>query len=215
MKALKYITRYTFIFLLTFLIMTKVGPEFIKIGLGYNKAPMNKVQLQSLKVDYLNEHTKYIVIEMTIDNQLYKKIYRIEDNKHNELFDLFAQQNITQKNLRENLGKNSLPITLSSEQLRELQDAYALISKENHIETLSIGKFVIIGNKNGVIKRIFAFIFGLVIMVVISILFIFTLILLVGYLKEFKSKGKLPDLPNVIEDSIKGWRIILRLKSKE
>lgn len=217
MKLLRYILEYAFIVLLTAVIITQLGPFLIKKGLTNQKDLMKPVTIEQFKLDFLNENTTaHVTLELQLNGKPAKIYYRIAEGKHKKVLDFILQYELTGVKIKNHhLSKADLPIILSEEQLNTLPEAYALYNDIDGLETLMIEEFFIIGKTPGVISKLLALIIGILLIVVASILFILSIVVLTKNIKTYNSTGVMPSIPNSIDKSIEGWKIILGRKNKK
>jgi hypothetical protein len=193
-------------------VLFQLGPSLIKIGLKDENEGYTKAVLQEIHISTPNETTTtYLTFDFIIDNNQYKRIFRVSDRKHIKILDFLISKNLLSPQINKyKIEKTRLPINIQLKQISTDQNTYILLDETNNLISIIINDQLILGNKNGFIKKTLAIISGITLILLVGTLFIFTLILLVKNCMAFSKTGTFPELPNSIVESLKGWRIIFR-----
>lgn len=211
MRLLQYLLQYVFVVLFTFVVLFQLGPSLIKIGLKDEKKGYTKAILQEIQISSPSENTtSYLTFDFTIDNNQYRRIFRTSEGKHIKILDFMFDNNLLKPGEQKyRIKRSQLPITVHLNQLSINQSTYVLFDGHNNLISLIINEQLILGEKNGFVKKMLAIIFGIALILIVGILFVFTIIMLVRNIGIYNKTGELPELPNPIDESIKGWKIIL------
>jgi|GEM_PF-2701798 len=216
MKFINYLLQYTFILLFTYVVLFQFGPSLIKKGIKKENIDYLPVNIQQISLDYLNQSTtSYLALDIILNNQSYRLVFQANQNNHRGILDFFYENNYLQPgSIKYKLSTKDLPIAIFKDDLPKDIRASMILSESGVLDGLIINDKFVIGEKTGVITKVLAIVFGVISMIVVSILLLITLLILLKNLDIYKETGKIPDLPNSIDESIKGWKIILTKKKK-
>jgi len=216
MKLIGYLLQYTFIFLFTYVVLFQFGPSLIKKGIKNENKDYVSVNIQQISLDYLNHSTtSYLALDIILNNKPYRLIFQANQSNHRRILDFFYENNYLQLgSIKYKLSTKDLPIAVFKDDLPKDIIASMILTESGVLDCLIINDKIVIGENTGVIIKVLAIVFGVISMTVVFILFLFTLIILVKNLDVYNKSGKIPDLPNSIDESIKGWKIILGKKKK-
>ncbi len=215
MKFFEYILKYMFVLGLTFSMAAILGPKLIKKSLTSIENVAENVDVQRIEINYLNENTtRYITAKYTFNNRTYKRIYFTPESEHKVLETFLCKHHlISSASSICKLNESTMPLILTLEQLSELSDAKIIIGENNDLQYLQFGDDIVIGKSTGSIGKILLFILGILFSIFGLLLFIATTIFTLQNLKIYQQTGKLPHLPNTIDEMIKGMKFLFGKKT--
>lgn len=191
----------------TICLMVFSGPLF------FNKANEADVHQQSskylkhlsLRQAFQGSNTdKYAKLELiTGDGDSLNMLFYIPENEHKKLLS-FLQQN---KIINQGRLKNVLPIELEEDKLSDFGPV-TFMKSGAVIEYLKIGEKTLIGNKPSIGTKLFLYFLGILFPLIGLLGFLLSISLFIGAYKIYLKSNLWPDLPNMFEESMKGWKAI-------
>ncbi len=110
--------------------------------------------------------------------------------------------------------KKALPLIVGRSQIKEFKTTKIKIGKHQSIEKIKIGNTFVIGVRNSKFKSFgLFFICGIIFLLGVLTLLVSVYMLLYN-LKVFSETGKLPELPNTVDNKIRGLKFIYKLFNK-
>lgn len=215
MKFFEYILKYMFVLGLTFSMTALLGPKLIKKSLSSIENVAEKVEMDRIEVDYLNENTtRYITAKYTFNNHTYKRIYFTPESEHKMLETFLCKhQLISNASTICKLNESTMPLILTQEQLSRLPDPKVIVGKNNDLQYLKFGDDIVIGKSTGSFGKILLFILGVLFSMFGLLIFIAATAFTLQNLKIYQQTGELPHLPNTIDEMIKGMKFLFGKKT--
>ena len=190
------------------------GPQLVSMAFEDTNEGLEQGELQGLSVSFLDEHTTtYIKFIVKVSDFQDKQVYYTGKGEHLKLVEFLSVNGLIEKvDNRINLQDN-LPIEVLHEECQELGQVFYLYDKSG-FSKLKIGEAFIIGSSSGLIKRVLAFVFGIIVLllgVCSALLAVYSLFL---NFRELVKTGHLPDLPNSVDSKIEGLKFIFGGRKK-
>ncbi|WP_422090953.1 hypothetical protein [Tenacibaculum ovolyticum] len=214
MKILEYILKFGFGITLGIVVIFKVSPILFKKAGEIKNETLINVSLNKLSAEcFVPNDTDYIKIEGELANGT--DFSKVVDVSEDESFTFLINVLYHEKLVVSKEAKNILPLTLSKEELKSIKEVKVKYDEKREVEKLILKDKYIIGNKSSIVRALFIYFLGSVIFLLGLVSLFVTLIMLFKNIKEFNSSGRLPNLPNTVDNKIKGLKYIMKLLKKQ
>lgn len=213
MKILEYILKFGFGIILGIVVIFKVSPILFKKAGDIKNETFIGTSLNKLSAEFfVPNDTDYIKIEGELANEI--NFSKIVDVSEDESFTFLINVLYHEKLVVSKEAKNILPLTLLKEELKSIKEVKVKYDEKREVEKLILKDKYIIGNKSSIVRALFIYFLGGVIFLLGLVSLFVTLIMLFKNIKEFNSSGRLPNLPNTVDNKIKGLKYIMKLLKK-
>lgn len=201
MRIVELIIKMAFFLGVTLVPIFILGPMLIQKAFVNEDEGLQSISRADMTINYLQPGNKnYITLEVQIQGGVYKHIYRLSDNKHEELVDFLSQNNFIS-----NPRLDNLPIKVSGDKLTT-HAVQIRPGANNNIEKLVIDEYEVVGQSTSGARRTMLAIVGVLIILFCLVLFVIGCLFYYNYFREFKATGHLPKLPNTIDDMKRGLK---------
>lgn len=191
----------------TICLMVLIAPLFFAKATETRTDSIRLKALSHFSLDYAYKNTdnsKYVKLKIvTVEEDSFNIIYNTADNKHKKILTLLQVRNLAKKSAITDI----LPIKLNQHELKEL-NGVSYEMKNKKIDFLAIDDTYIIGKEPTKGQKGFQYFLALLFFVIGLLGFLTTCFLLISAYKTSRRTGKCPDLPNMFEEGMKGWKNI-------
>ncbi len=214
-KFLSYSLRIAFLVGVFIITVIYGGPQLIFIAFEDSNKGLDKGELESLSVSFLDEHTvTYIKFMVQVSGTYDEAVYYTIEGEHLKLVDFLIKNNLIEKvDNRINL-EEELPIQISYAQCQQFGEVLYQL-EDNGFSRLKIGNEFIIGSPPGLLKRALAFIFGVIVLLLGVSSAGLALYSLFSNFRMLIDTGHLPDLPNSVDAKIEGLKFLFGMSKKD